>query len=188
MVARKSKVQVSKTKTETTEAADSDLDNVDKIRDILFGNQMRDMNQKHAALEQRLASDIEKLRKETALQFESLQSFMESEIEILSNKLTTSEKEQHQQMDDLHSELNKNVKHIDKKITDIKSAMDKQSSDINQKILKQSKDFSAELNSQIEETRQRMDAFRQELSSGKVDKAILAEMLNALAIQVNSED
>lgn len=188
MVNKKSNIAISETNTTPVIPATSDLDNVDKIRDILFGNQMRDMNQQHAQLEQRLASDIESLRKESVLQIESLQTFIESEIEILSSKLSNSEQNQHEAMDDLDGELKKSVKQIDKKITDTNNTINKQSSDMNQKLLKQSKDFNAEINSQINDARKRMDAYKQELSNVKVDKSILAEMLNAMAIQISAED
>jgi hypothetical protein len=33
-----------------------------------------------------------------------------------------------------------------------------------------------------------MDNYKQELSTGKVDKSILAEMFNSLALQINADD
>ncbi len=67
-------------------------------------------------------------------------------------------------------------------------ALDKNSREVNQKMLKQSQDFSNELNNQISESRERMDNHRQELSASKVDKLLLSEMLNAMALQVNPEN
>ena len=166
----------------------SDLDNVDKIRDILFGNQMRDFDRKFIQLEERIASDLGNLRKENALQIESLQTFIESEIEIIASKLATEEKTRIEEMDELDSDLKKNVKQIDKKIADVGKSLDSTSRDINQKLLKQSQDFNAEMNSQFEQTRKRMDGYKQELTNAKVDKSVLAEMFNSLALQINAED
>ena len=169
--------------TETT-----DVDNVDKIRDILFGNQMRDFDRKFNQLEKRIASDLGNLRKENSLQIESLQTFIEGEIEILSSKLSTEETTRIDQMDELDETLKKNVKQIDKKITDLGNSMETQTREINQKLLKQSQDFNAEMNNQFDLVRKRMDDHQQELSIGKVDKSILAEMFNSLAVQINADD
>jgi len=168
--------------------ANADLTNVDKIRDILFGNQMRDYDRKFNQLEERIANDLSNLRKENALQIESLQTFLESEIEVLGSKLATEEKTRVKEMDNMDDLISKNVRQIDQKISELGAALDTQTREVNQKMLKQSQDFNSELTSQIEQTRKRMEDYKQDLSRGKVDKSILAEMLNTLALQINSEE
>lgn len=165
----------------------ADADNVDKIRDILFGNQMREVEKRFASLEKSLASDIAALRNENALQIESLKSFIESEIEILSSRLSGEENARIENIDELEGQLKLQVKNIDKKIGDVSRALDQSSRDANQKILKQSQDFSKELSDQMGEARARMDSHREELAGAKVDKLALAEMLNTLALQINPD-
>jgi len=166
----------------------AEADNVDKIRDILFGNQMREVEQRFASLEKSLGNDLAAMRNENALQIDSLKTFIESEIEILGSKLTGEEQSRIENVDELDDKVKQSVKQIDKKIGDVVKSLDKNARDINQKILKQSQDFSSELGNQIGEARERMDSHRQELSSAKVDKLMLAEMLNTLALQVNPDD
>lgn len=173
----------------TTDPGDSaETDNVDKIRDILFGNQMREVDQRFASLEKSLAKDLNALRNENALQIESLKTFIESEIEILGSRLAGEENARIENIDELEGQLKQQVKQIDKKIGDVSKALDKSSSDTNQKILKQSQDFSKELSDQISEARERMDGHRQELANAKVDKRLLSEMLNSMALQINPDD
>ena len=169
-------------------SATDDAENVDKIRDILFGNQMRDVEKRFASLEKNLANDLATLRSENALQIDSLKTFIESEIEILGSKLLAEEKSRIEDADELDDKLKQQVKQIDKKIADLGKSLDKNTRDTNQKMLKQTQDLSKELSSQMGETRERMDDYRQQLSSAKVDKQALAEMLNALALQINSDD
>jgi len=166
----------------------AETDNVDKIRDILFGNQMREVDQRFAALEKSLAKDLAALRNENAMQIESLKTFIEGEMEILGSRLAAEETTRIENIDDLEGQLKQQVKQIDKKIADTNKALDKNSSDTNQKILKQSQDFGKELGDQIGEARERMDTQRQELSAAKVDKLVLAEVLNNMALQINPED
>jgi hypothetical protein len=174
--------------TKNAETEISEADNVDKIRDILFGNQMREVNQKFASMEKSLAQGLTAIRKENALQIDSLKTYFESEIEILGSKLSAEEKSRIEDMDELDDRLKQQGKQIDKKISDLAKSLDKNTSDINQKILKQSQDFNAEMGAQISESRQRMDGHRDELDKGKVDKLALSEMFSTLAIQINSDE
>ena len=180
----------SSSRTNSRGAADDagEADNVDKIRDILFGNQMREVEQRFASLEKSLANDLAALRNENALQIESLKTFIESEVEILGSRLAGEEQSRIDNVDELDDKVKQNVKQIDKKIADLVKSLDKSSREINQKLLKQSQDFSSELSNKIGEARERMDGHREELSAAKVDKLLLAEMLNALALQVNPDD
>lgn len=166
----------------------SETDNVDKIRDILFGNQMREVDKRFAGLEKTLAADLAALRKDNAMQIDSLKSYIESEVEIVGSKLAAEEKARIDDADELDARLKQQVKQIDGKLADLSKALDKAAREINQKLLKQSQDFSKELSQQIGDVRERMDQQREALGAGKVDKAMLAEVLSALALQVNADE
>src|SRR5215813_12449769 len=57
--------------------------NVDKIRDILFGAQMRDYDKRFARLEDRLMKDAEALRDEMRKRLDALESYVKQEAEAL---------------------------------------------------------------------------------------------------------
>jgi hypothetical protein len=57
--------------------------NVDKIRDILFGSQMRDYDKRFGRLEERLAKAADALRDDLKKRFDSLESFVQQEVESL---------------------------------------------------------------------------------------------------------
>src|ERR1700691_6741055 len=63
--------------------------NVDKIRDILFGSQMRDYDKRFGRLEDRLIKDAESLRDEMKKRFETLEAFVQKELESLGVRLKT---------------------------------------------------------------------------------------------------
>lgn len=166
---------------------EDDANNVNKIRDILFGNQVRDFDNRFMQFEKSITADLDNLRQENKRQIESLQSFVESEFEVLSTRISGEEKSRIDELENLNGSLSKSVKQIDKKMADAGKTIDSQFRENNQKILKQSQDFNSELHSQIEQTRKRADDSKQELASGKVDKTILAEMLTSLALQMNTD-
>jgi patatin-like phospholipase/acyl hydrolase len=179
--------EAKKEATEVTQDV-AEVDNVDKIRDILFGNQMREFNTRFAQLETRLAADLELMRKDTSQQIESLQGYLESEIDSLGSRLNTEEAQRIQQMDELDDDLKKNTRQLEKKISDSAKELDRQARALNEKLLQQSKEFQQLLGEQIQQTRQLMDGYQQQLSTSKLDRSLLAELFNDVAMQLNQDD
>lgn len=173
---------------EVAPLVNSEAENVDTIRDILFGSQMREFDRKFNQLEKNIASDIEAMRKENSNQMNSLQSFIESEISILSSRISGSEQSQIDELDKLDSTIHKHLEKIESKISTTNTTLDKLSHESSQKFLKQSQDFTTNLSEQMKDARERMDGHRDELSSAKVDRAFLSELLNGVAMQINSDE
>ena len=184
---KKIKAEVKQNASEPS-SANSEADNVDTIRDILFGNQMREFDRKFTQLEKNMSSDLDALRRETINQMDSLKSFIESEISILSSKLSNTEQTQIDELDKLDSTIQKHFQKVESKISTTNDTLDKLSHDNSQKFLKQSQDFNTNISEQMKEARERMDGHRNEMSSAKVDKTLLSELLNSLALQINTDE
>ena len=57
--------------------------NVDRIRNILFGSQMRDYDGRFQRLEERLVRDAAEVRSDLQKRLEALEAFMKGEVESL---------------------------------------------------------------------------------------------------------
>jgi hypothetical protein len=66
---------------------DSGPGNIDKIRDIIFGSQMRDYEQRFGRLEEALRKESSDLRETTRKHLEVLESFVRKEVAALENRL-----------------------------------------------------------------------------------------------------
>src|SRR5215210_3122558 len=66
--------------------------NIDKIRQILFGGQMRDYEKRFSRLEERLLKESADLRDETKKRFDALEAFVRSEFEALSERLVAEQR------------------------------------------------------------------------------------------------
>ena len=163
-------------------------DNVDRIRDILFGQQLREFERKFQQIESRLNEDLESLRSELGQQGESLQSYIDSEIGILDSKLKGEADTRQQQLDDLQDELKKTARQIDARLNDLAAQLAEQGREYNQKLLKLQQDISAELKKAGNNLRERLDERYRELSEAKVNRSALAEMLTTLALQLSDEE
>src|SRR4051794_5479853 len=71
------------------EAEEAEVGNIDKIREIIFGGQMRDYSKRFATLETRVIKESVELREDTRKRFEVLEMFIKREFEALSERLQT---------------------------------------------------------------------------------------------------
>jgi coenzyme F420-reducing hydrogenase alpha subunit len=149
---------------------------VDKIRDIIFGGQMREYDARFAAVENRLNKESTRLRQDMSERMDSLENLVLREFETLSNKLQTEKKERNESLltiesllkkaDDL---LNQRLGDVENKgLEEVRKLRSQEYEDI--KSLRSSlHDLREELNSQIE---REIDALRK----SKVDKAGIAAL------------
>ena len=119
--------------------------NVDKIRDILFGAQMRDYDKRFARLEDRLIKDAEALREEMRKRLDALESFVKQEAEALGQRLKTEKSERGEAVKDLGRELRETAKGIEKKIAQLDDDFNAGQGELRAKILEQFKSLSTEI-------------------------------------------
>ncbi len=62
---------------------------IDKVRDILFGVQMRDYDKRFARLEERLVKETTELKDDVKKRLASLEQFMKQEFESLGDRLSS---------------------------------------------------------------------------------------------------
>ena len=72
---------------ETNGSAEPGTASVDKIRDILFGSQIKNYEARFARLEDTLARETTELKETMRRRFESLEGFFRKEAETLSGRL-----------------------------------------------------------------------------------------------------
>src|SRR5271166_3526494 len=97
--------------------------NVDKIRDILFGSQMRDYEKRFARLEERLAKASDALRDDLKKRFDSLESFVQQETEALSQRLKTEKSERLEALKELTRETRDSSKSLEKKLSQLEEQL-----------------------------------------------------------------
>jgi exonuclease VII large subunit len=165
----------------------SEAGSVDKIRDIIFGNQMRDYETRFVRLEQRLLKEISDLRDETGKRFDSFELYVNKELESLGARLKTEQ--------DLRAELDKKLsgeikdasRSLTKNIDRLAEVQSNDSRELRQQLLELNKNISAEIRKKGEESTQALDQTAEELRAGKVDRSALAEILMEIAVRMSDE-
>ena len=124
---------------------ESETGSVDKIRDILFGNQMRDYDKRFARTEERLLAQIDDLREETGKRLDSIEKFVKTEIESLSEQLKTEQGQQAESVRNLSKEIKENLRTVSKSIERLDEKQRQESKELRQQLLEQSKDLYNEI-------------------------------------------
>src|SRR3954469_18935084 len=83
----------------------TEASNIDKIRQILFGNQMRDYEKRFSRLEERLLKESADSRDETRKRFDALETFIKNEFEAVSERLRVEQRTREESAQGLSRDL-----------------------------------------------------------------------------------
>jgi hypothetical protein len=166
---------------------DSGPGNIDKIRDILFGSNMRDYEQRFARLEEALKKESSDLRESTRRHLETLEAFVHKELAALEGRLNTERDERSESDSRLATDLSATSTSILKKIGEMESYEAQAKREIRSDLLQQSKDLSDAIRSKGEELIALLDRRAQELQHSKTDRAALAGLFNEVALRLTDQ-
>lgn len=161
--------------------------NVDKIRDILFGSQMRDYDKRFVRLEERLSRDAELLRDELKKRFDALEAFVQKETESIGQRLKSERTERIEALKELTREVRDSNKALEKKLAQLDDQMAKGTSELRSRILEQSKELSAEIGEKHREVMAALDREVQGLRADKTDREALADLFTEVAMRLKKE-
>ncbi len=156
----------------------SNTNNLEKIRDILVGSQMREVEKRFARLEERLIKLSSDLRDDLNKSLASLETFVKKEIESLNDRFLTESNERGGAMKTLSLEL--------KALSDF-SWQKLNQLDEHRQLLDQSKAFSEEIRQKHHELTEVVERAVQNLHANKTDRSSLAALFNEFANRLNVE-
>ncbi|MEO7168156.1 MAG: hypothetical protein ABI016_14135 [Chthoniobacterales bacterium] len=161
--------------------------NVDRIRNILFGSQMRDYDSRFQKLEERLAREAGELRSDLQRQLGALETFMKGEVESMTNRVKTEQSERTQSIQQLAREMGETVRGIELKISNLDSQAAKDIRDLREQLLAQSKAMSAELKEKHDQMKGQLDHEAGQIRDAMTGREALAEMLSEVALRLKNE-
>ncbi len=161
--------------------------NVDRIRDILFGSQMRDYDGRFQRLEERLTREAAEVRADLQHRLQALEGFMKGEVESMTHRLRAENEERVQAINKLAHELGETAQGLSLKLQhlDHQSAQDVR--DLREKLLEQSKALSAEMTEKHEQMKAGLDHEAQQIRGAMTGREALAEMLSEVSLRLKNE-
>ncbi|MGH9776043.1 MAG: hypothetical protein ACRD50_13975 [Candidatus Acidiferrales bacterium] len=161
--------------------------NVDKIRDILFGSQMRDYEKRFGRLEDRLNKDAEALREDLKKRFDTLEAFIHKELESINTRLKSEKSERGEALKEVSRELREASKLIEKRVAQLDDVLTDNTAELRARILEQSKALTAEIGEHHREVSVALDREVKTLREEKTDREALADLLTEMALRLKNE-
>jgi len=165
----------------------SEAGSVDRIRDIIFGNQMQDYERRFSRLEERILQEIGDLREDTGNRFDTIETYINKEVESINDRIKDEQDKRAEAVNKVAKELKDAVKSITKNIERLDEKQSKDSRDLRQQLLDQSKNLSGEIHKKYKELAAALDQAVQELRDIKVDRSVLSELLMEMAVRLSNE-
>ena len=165
-------------------AAEAPPESLDKVRDILFGGQMRAVESRLQGLEERLRSEHEALRADFAKQVESLDAFIRSEAQLLGERLAAERTKRVEELKSLAAEIKEAIRSLEKRHVKLEEATNLADAGLRDQLLLQAERAATELTRLGEHLTAELKRSHQELESTKTDSAALSGFLSELAARV----
>ena len=160
---------------------------VDKIRDILFGSQMRDYDKRFARLEERLIKEANDLRDETRRRFDGLESFIRSELAALSDRVRNDASRRDELNEAMSLHLQETARSIERKLSQLDEQTSQAQRDLRQQLLTQSNDLNEEIRRKHDELAAALNREADELRHDKTDRAALADLFTEMALRLSNQ-
>jgi hypothetical protein len=152
---------------------DAQPESLDKVRDILFGGQMRAVESQLRGLEERLRQENEALRADLARQTESLDAFIRSEVQILNERLAAERSKRTEELKSLAAEIKEAIRALEKRHVDLEESANLADATIRDQLMLMGEQLTAEL-----------ARSHQALDSAKTDRTALAGLLTDVAARL----
>lgn len=161
--------------------------NVDRIRNILFGSQMRDYDGRFQRLEERLVRDAADVRSDLQKRLEALEAFMKGEVESLTNRLRAENAERNQALGKIAHDLGETARGLELKLNNLDQQAAKDVHDLRQQLLEQSKTLSTEMRERHEQMKAGLDQEAQQIRGAMTGREALADMLSEVSLRLKNE-
>jgi hypothetical protein len=163
------------------------LGNLEKVRDILFGAQMRDYDRRFTRLEERLLKEVSDARDDARRRFDQIENFFKQELAAMSERLRSESTQRAQATEDITRELRDTSKAISQKLSQTDEQASQTNRELRQQLLDQSRNLSDEIRQKYDELAAALTREARELRSDKADRTALSNLFTELAMRLNNE-
>ena len=161
--------------------AEAGGESIDKVREILFGSQVRDFEKRMSDFENRLEQQISVLSSDTRKRFDSLESYIKKEMASLIDQLETERDQRNKSL----KALSKRLDETDKNLAAFGEKSTKARRELRQQILEQSKTLRDEGRKQHDELSTALDKASKQLRTDKTSRSDLAALLVDMAMRLD---
>jgi hypothetical protein len=171
----------------TAPAPETSGASIDKVRDILFGSQMREFERRFARLEERLVKETNDLKNDLRKHLEALEQYARQETETLSDQIKAEHADRIESDGNLSRDLKEASRALERRTATLDEQLSKAQREQRQSMLEQHQRLSEEIRQKVDEVLAALAREAHELRSDKADRATLASLLTEMAMRLNNE-
>ena len=172
---------------ETRNGTIEETGKVDRIRDILFGSQMRDYDSRFQRLDERLTREAAEARADTQKRLEALETFLKGALESLTNRLNTEQFARGHAVEKLAQDLTEATKMLELGTKNLGEHADREFHALRQQLLDQSKALGDEIREKHGQVKADLDREAEQIRGAMTGRESLAEMLSEVALRLKNE-
>lgn len=161
--------------------------NVDKIRDILFGSQMRDYDKKFSRVEERLGRETADLREDIKRRFAVLENFVKNEVTALTDQIKAEKDERADADKEGARELKEATKAWEKKAAQIEEQSAKALRDLRQLVMDESKRMTEDMEQKHKVLAAAVEKESRDLRATLTDRLALADLFAEVSLRLKNE-
>jgi hypothetical protein len=161
--------------------------NLEKVRDILFGQQSREIERRLTHSEERLRGALEGVEREGAERISALEGFFKQELQALKERLTSESSDRLELAERIVSQLQADRTDAERKLKAQTEASQASLAELREALLEQGKRFGTELKGLRENTQAALEREVSALRRDKLDRQTLARSLADLALLIGRD-
>jgi chromosome segregation ATPase len=162
-------------------------ENLDKVRDILFGGHVRAVEGRLARFEDRVAREQTDLRADLEKALATLEAFAKKELEALNERLRTERVKRTEDLKALATDIRDSLKTLDKRLAQLDEATGNADADIRSQLLEQQRETAANLKQLGDTLTDELRSAEQTLRAEKADVASLLAIFSDVAVRLSEE-
>lgn len=161
--------------------------NLAKIRDILFGAQVRDHERRFTKLEAQLLAEAAQLRTDLKDRFASLEQYIRNEVETLIGRLSREEQSRTSAVDLLAGELQRLAATLQQTADRLHAQAEQGDQTLRDQLDRRSTSLADDLREKHAELSAALDAAVRQLTTQKTDRAALAALFQEVSQRLSHE-
>jgi hypothetical protein len=166
---------------------ESSAGNLDRVRDILFGGQMRDLDRRFAKVEERLSKETADLKDDIRRRLAALEQFARTETETLVQRIKTEHDDRSESVAGVSRDLQATSTAFDRKIGVVDDQLARAQRELRQQILEVHQQLADELRDKMEAVLARLNREAEDLRTDKADRATIAALFTEMAMRLTHE-
>jgi chromosome segregation ATPase len=164
-----------------------DVVGVDKIRDLLFGNQMQDYDRRFSKLEERFLQRLKEIESETARNMAAQESNTKKQVESLANELREEKDSRAEADKEIERTLRDHNQEFEKRLRKISDQLSQLERDHADRLTRETQLLRDEIKRKYDDNQSTIEKMFAELSNVKTDRNLLAGLFLEVAKCLNQD-